>query len=136
MPDNDGGPPPKHFGDYPNGSYWTAEGPTGSAEDDALDFTVEGNSIKFMWDYGVVVPLWDGNGLVPQEPKWLHNALGLSDALIRDLRDWGTDMDHLDTNPPLRTENAYLDLDQRARVLVDRLRAEVGSRFRVLYKPW
>src|SRR5690606_28490687 len=88
MPDNDGGPPPKHFGDCPNGSYWTAEGPTGSAEDDALDFTVEGNSIKFMWDYGVVVPLWDGNGLVPQEPKWLHNALGLSDALIRDLRDW------------------------------------------------
>lgn len=136
MPDNDGGPPPKHFGDYPNGSYWTAEGPTGSAEDDALDFTVEVDSIKFMWDYGVVVPLWDGNGLVPQEPKWLRNALGLSDALIRDLRDWGTDMDHLDTNPPLRTENAYLELDQRGRVLVDRLRAEVGSRFRVLYKPW
>lgn len=129
--------PPKHFGDYPNGVYWSAEPPPGHVDDDKADVTVTGDVIKFMWDYGVVVPLWtDWDGLLPEEPEWLRTALGLSDPLIDDLGKWGTAMDHLDANPPLRTKEAYRDLDQQARELVVRLQREVGSRFTITYKPW
>lgn len=104
-------------------------------EDD--DFTVAGDVIKFMWDYGVVVPLWtDGDGLVPEEPEWLRRALGLSDSLIEELGEWGNAMEHLDANPSLRTDQAYRELDQRAQGLVARLQQELESRFTVTYKPW
>jgi hypothetical protein len=90
-----------------------------------------------MWDYGVSVPLWtDGDGLLPEGPDWLRRALGLSDSLIDDLSEWGNAMEHLDASPPLRTEHAYRDLDQRARDLVARLQQELGSRFTVKYEPW
>lgn len=104
--------------------------------DDALDFTVEGDVIKFMWDYGVVVPLWDGNGLVPEGPEWSRTALGLSDTLINDLTDWGNAMNHLDANPLLNTEQALADLQRQAKELVDRLQQELDPRFTVEYKPW
>lgn len=138
MSDVDRDPPPKYFGDYPDGAYWSAErrGPTDESEVDVEDFTIEGRVIRFMWDYGVRVPLWDGGGLLPEEPEWLRSALGLSDALSRDLREWGNDMETLDANPPLRTEQAYRDLDLRARGLVERLQHEVGSRFTIEYKSW
>ena len=101
------------------------------------DFTVTGDRIRFMWDYGVVVPLWtEGDGLVPEEPEWLRAALGLSDPLIDDLRAWGTAMGHLDADSSLRTEQAYGDLDRQARALVVRVQQEVGPRFVVTYKPW
>ena len=129
--------PPKHFGDYPHGTYWSAEPPADYVDDDVLDLVVTSDVIKFMWDYGVVVPLWtDGDGLLPEEPDWLRTALGLSDVLISDLSEWGTAMDHLDANPPLRTEQAYRDLDRQARELVGRIREEVGSRFTIVYQPW
>jgi hypothetical protein len=130
-------PLPRYFGDYPNGAYISAYPPPGYVEPDEPDYTVHGDTIKFMWDYGVVVPLWtDWDGLVPEEPEWLKEALGLSDSLIEDLSAWGNAMDHLDANPPLRTEQAYRELDGRARDLVARLQQEVGSRFTVTYKPW
>ncbi|MCY7396345.1 MAG: hypothetical protein LH468_09390 [Nocardioides sp.] len=129
-------PPPTYLGVYPHALYWSAERPAGVAEDAALESTVGGDVIRFMWDYGVVVPLWDGNGPVPEEPEWLRSALGLSDVLIDDLRRWGTATQHLDANPPLRTEQAYRDLDQRARRLVARFRQDLGSRFTVTYRPW
>ncbi|MEX0427777.1 hypothetical protein AB3X52_09115 [Nocardioides sp. DS6] len=101
------------------------------------DFSVAGNVITFMWDYGAVVPLWcDGIGLLPEEPEWLRTALGLSNLLILDLSEWGNAMGHLDANPPLQTEEAHRDLDHRARALVNRLQQELGSRFTVRYKPW
>ncbi|MFC7500488.1 hypothetical protein ACFQRR_00430 [Nocardioides sp. GCM10030258] len=104
--------------------------------DDALEFTVAGDVIKFMWDYGVVVPLWDATGLVPEEPAWLREVLGLSDTLINDLTDWGNAMNHVDAKPPLTTEQALADLSRRAKELVDRLQRELGPRFTVRYKPW
>ena len=130
--------PPKHLGDYPHGVYWSAyPSPGYVAEPEEPDYTVDGRIIKFMWDYGVSVPLWtDGDGLLPDEPEWLRRALGLSDSLIDDLSEWGNAMDNLDANPPLRTEQAYRDLDQRARSLVARLQEELGSRFTVRYEPW
>ncbi|MFC7497446.1 MULTISPECIES: hypothetical protein [unclassified Nocardioides] len=108
----------------------------GFDDEELLDITVSGDVIRFMWDYTVAVPLWDREGLLPEEPTWLRQVLGLSEPLIRDLSSWGRAMNHLDENPSLRTEEAYRDLDQRARTLVDRLRREVGSRYVVKYKPW
>ena len=74
--------------------------------------------------------------MLPEEPDWLRTALGVSDPLIHDLGAWGNDMETLDANPPLRTEQAYRDLDLGARELVERLRQELGSRFTIEYKPW
>lgn len=130
-------PPPEHFGDYRHGAYWSAYSQPGHAEPDEPDYTVDGDTIRFMWDYGVSVPLWtNGDGLLPEDPEWLRRALGLSDSLIDDLSEWGKAMSDLDANPPLRTEQAYRDLDQRGRDLVARLQHELGSRFTVKYKPW
>ena len=89
-----------------------------------------------MWDYGVRIPLWDTEGLLPDESEWLREALGLSDSLIDDLTRWGRDMDGLDAAPNRRTTDAYEALDARARDLVQRLQPEFGSRFSVKYKPW
>lgn len=124
-----------HLGDFPHGAYWSAERrePT---EDDVDDYTVSGDVIRFMWDYTVVVPLWSEDGLLPEKPEWLRVALGLSDPLIHDLSEWGRAMNTLDGDPRLRTEQAYRDLDVRARELVERLQQEVGARFTVKYKPW
>lgn len=131
----DQSPPLRYFGD-PYGAHWSVDPPAGFVNDDALDFTVEGDVIKFMWDHGVVIPLWDGNGLVPEEPEWSRKALGLSVALIQDLASWGNAMEFLDAKPPLRTEQAVRDLGQRAKELVQRLQQELAPRFSVKYKPW
>lgn len=130
---SDAEPPPDHSGDLPDGARPSAEPPARGA-DDELDFTVTGDVIRFMWDYGVEVPLWDGDGLVAEEPEWLRRALGLSDPLIEDLSAWGRAMNDLDG--PGGTEQAYRDLDRQARELVPRLQQEVGSRFTIRYKPW
>lgn len=103
---------------------------------DPLDLTVAGDVILLTWDYGVRVPLWDGDGLVPEEPAWLRGALGLSDALTRDLGARGDAMCVLDLDPPRRSSEAYADLDRRARELVARLREELPPRFTVEYRPW
>ena len=52
------------------------------ADDDA---SVVGDTLTFSWDFGVTVPLWDAEGLLSDEPHWLHRALGLSPGLIDDL---------------------------------------------------
>ena len=134
--DADRDPPPKYFGDYPDGPYWSAEGRKSAGDGRDEDFTICGEVIRFFWDYGVRVPLWDDSGLLSEDPVWLRAALGLSDLLVRDLASWGDDMEALDANPPLRTDQAYRELDERARTLVDRLRQEVGTRFTISYEPW
>ena len=88
-----------------------------------------------MWDYGVVVPLWDAGGLLPEEPEWLRAALGLSDALIGDLTRWGHDMNVLD-GAARSSRSQYEALDVRARELAARLQRELGSGFSVQYRPW
>lgn len=133
-------PPSPTFGD-PDGWHWSAHPPEGWVAPAEPDYTVDGDAIRFMWDYGVVVPLWLSGGLVPgglvpDDPKWLRRALGLSSELVRDLTAWGNAMDHLDAHPRLRTDEAYAELDRQARLLVERLQAEVGERFTVTYQPW
>jgi hypothetical protein len=77
-----------HLGDFPLGAHWSAEARPGGQEDEPADYSVSGSVIRMMWDYGVRVPLWDAEGLLPEEPDWLRKALGLSDPLIEDLTRW------------------------------------------------
>ena len=116
---------------------WSAFPPPGYVEPEEPDYTVEGDTVRFMWDYGVVVPLWvSGSGLVPDDKEWLRRALGLRYPLVSDLRAWGEAMEELDANPGMRTEEAYAELDRRARLLVERVREALGPAFTVTYVPW
>lgn len=126
-------PPPRTFGD-PSGPHWSAEVPAGP-DGEEHDLAVEGDVIRFAWEYGVLMPLWDGNGLLPEEPEWSRRALGLSDALITGLADWGRAMDRLDADGLLGT-GAQADLERRAEELLARLRQELHPRFTVEYTPW
>lgn len=123
--------PPPYLGDYPHGAYWSAIPPEGSVDDDAEaeDFTVEGTRLRIMWDEGAG-PLWGDGGLLPDDPDWLRQALGLSHSLIADLRAWVRDMD-----AARERGQSQAPLDQRALQLAERLQAEVGSRFRVTFHP-
>jgi hypothetical protein len=118
--------PPPYLGD-PHGLHWAAYRQDGSVEDnaEAEDFTVEGTRLRIMWDEGAG-PLWGDGGLLPDDPAWLRQALGLSDSLIPDLRDWVHDMDtaHAHGQSPA-------SLNVRAQQLTERLQTEVGSQFRV-----
>ena len=78
-----------------------------------------------MWDEGAG-PLWGDEGLLPHDPEWLRQALGLSDSLIADLLAWGRDMDAARERGQLEAP-----LNHRALQLTQRLQAEVGARFRV-----
>ena len=122
--------PPPYLGDYPSGVYWSAFRPEGSADDDdeADDFTVEGNKLRLMWDEGAG-PLWGEEGLLPDDPDWLRQALGLSDSLIADLLAWVSAMDaaHERRQPQSR-------LNEQAVQLAERLQTEVGPRFRVTFR--
>ena len=125
-----------YIGD-PDGPHWSAFPPEGwTPGEEEPDHTVHGDELRFFWDYGVRVPLWDSHGLMSDDPAWLREALGLSDALVADLAAWGSAMEHLDAHPELRTETAYDDLDRQARGLVERLRVELDTRFTVNYDPW
>jgi hypothetical protein len=133
---NDDAPPPLHFGDYSHGAYWSAERPQDAEADEPADYSVSGPVIRMTWDYGVRVPLWDAEGLLPEDPQWLRKVLNLSEGLIHDLSEWGLDMNELDAAPRLRTGSAYEALDLRARHLAQRLQVEIGSRYSIEYEPW
>lgn len=131
-------PPPPYFGDYPDGSYWSAV-PSGEERDVEEDYTVEGTDLRLMWDEGGG-PLWGIEGLLPDDPTWLRRALGLSEGLIADLIAWRDDMN--DFNWALqgrsRSHEDWLAeqkiMDQRAGGLVERLQAELENRFEVRYR--
>lgn len=131
------GQPQTHVGDYPAWRHLLNR--RGSTEDEEIDHEV-GFVIRFMWDYGVTVPLWDAAGLLPEEPERLRAVLGLSGPLIHELSRWGNEMNHLDAagNRLSREglEPAYGELDSRARDLVSRLQDELGDRYTVRYVPW
>lgn len=112
---------------------WTGGAP-GSSERETQQ--VEGTELRFMWDYGVTVPLWDASGLLPDDREWLSAALGLNGSLVDELQAWGEAMEHLDANPRLGTPKAYRDLDRQAKKLVARLQDELAGRFTVTYVSW
>lgn len=122
--------------DAAQGLFWSPT-PPGAAQGDApLAHGVVGDVIRVMWDYGVRVGLWDAEGQLPEEPTWLRDVLGLSDALVADLVQWGADMEDVDAVPEGRTTRAYDVLNARGRELAVRLQEELGERYRVTYKPW
>lgn len=123
--------PRPYLGDYPNGAYWSAFRRDGSVDDhaEAEDFSVEGTTLRIMWDEGAG-PLWGDEGLLPDDPEWLRQALGLSDALIADLLAWVREMDVARDRGQSRTP-----LSRHALQLTERLQTEVGSRFRVRFHP-
>ena len=123
--------PPPYFRDYPHGAYWSALHRDRSVEDDdeAGDFTVEGTKLRIMWGEGAG-PLWGDEGLLPDDPEWLRQALGLSDSLIAELLAWVRDMD-----AARERGQAQAPLDHQRLQLAERLQTEVGSRFRVNFHP-
>jgi hypothetical protein len=100
---------------------------------------VAGDEIRFMWDYGVIVPLWDEDGLFPDEREWLRRVLHLSDGLIDELIRWGEAMEARDREPMAESaewHQADEDLRRRGHDLAESLQREVGSRYTVTYQPW
>ena len=54
------------------GHRWVAHPPPGSAElEEGDEERHAGSVIRFMWDHGCVVPLWDVEGPLPEDPEWL-----------------------------------------------------------------
>ena len=100
---------------------------------------IAGDDIRLTWDYGVVVPLWDGRALQPEESEWLRRVLHLSDELMDELTRWGQAMETRDGEPAFESpewRDAGEGLHRRGRDLAEWLQREVGSRYRVTYKPW
>jgi hypothetical protein len=70
------------------GLRWVADPPAGVVEPEDEEQHVAGTVIRFMWDYGCDVPLWDEDGPLLEDPDWLAAELGLSGELVRDLVAW------------------------------------------------
>ena len=100
---------------------------------------IAGDEIQFMWDYGVVLPLWDEQALLPEDREWLHRVLQLSDELIDELARWAQAMEARDMEPDFESQvwrDAGVNLRRRGQDLAESLQREVGSRYKVTYKPW
>src|SRR4051812_25223510 len=92
--------PPRHFGD-PHGAHWTAvrpERPEGEETDVEEDYSYNGSLLKIMWDEGAG-PLWGDVGLLPDEPEWMRDVLGIGAPLVADLLAWTRGMDELNFGP-------------------------------------
>ena len=124
--------PPPSLGNYPHGLYWSAFAPEGeqTIDEDEEDIA-EGSDLRIMWDEGAG-PLWGSGGLLPYDPDWLQRALGLSQSLVADLFTWLGDMTALHRGAAVDDWLERLQqLDERKLELVERLRTEVGNRYRV-----
>ena len=124
-----------YFGDYPHGTYWSAirsdaDRPVVTDEE---RYSYAGTVLRIMWDEGAG-PLWGDGGLLGDDAEWMRRALGLSDPLIKDLLTWMQDMTalHYGTSVSDWSEQSGR-LDSRGDALAERLKAEVGPRFRVWY---
>jgi hypothetical protein len=74
------------------------------------DIHLAGTKIAFFWDYGVTVPLWDEEGVLPDDPEWLERELGLSRGLIEDLGAWAAVQDR--AGPPGGVDTQDLEEDR------------------------
>ncbi len=118
--------PPRHFGDYPHGAYWSADVSQGT--EDKKSYEVSGTTIGFMPEDTVTVPLWDEEGLLPEDPSWLNRALDLSPELVADIAAWGEDWNAPNagryfTRRQHQERKRRLDTDAKA--LVERIRSEL-----------
>ena len=120
--------------------YWVPLSDPLARDDADRHRTVSGRVIRFGWDWSVDIPLWDADGLLPEDPEWLRTELGLSDEVIEALVTWGRDMNSVpdapDEEPTPAAKLRYRELDRRAQGLVEWLRREFGSRYDVESRPW
>ncbi len=129
--------PEPYFGDYPHGAYWSAIRPE-AAKARAVSteeyFSYEGTSLRIMWDEGAG-RLWGDGGLLGGDPEWMRRALALGDALIDDLLlTWMQEMSAVHHGPVVDDwQEQSHRLDSRGEALAERLKAEVGQRYRVWY---
>ena len=87
--------------------------------------------IRFSWVHDALPdPLWEAGSVLPENATWLRQALGVSDALIRELTEWAEARDALEATG-FADAQAVSALDAQADNLVTRLRAEVQPRFTV-----
>ena len=126
--------PPPYFGDYPDGAYWSAK--VSDHDDEEESYEVSGTTIRFMPDDTVTVPLWDDEGLLPEDPDWLHRALGLSAQLAAEIAAWGDEWNAAGAGGKRFSRKEHRERQVRLRAqaesLVDRIRAEVPPDFTVL----
>src|SRR5690606_11438212 len=123
--------------DKGTGLFWSPVPPPGAeGGDPPLPAQVAGDVIRVMWDYGVRIGLWDAEGQLPEDEAWLRDVLGLSTALIADLRRWGAEMDALDVAPERRPDEGYDALNARGRDLAASVQGELGETYRVTFVPW
>ncbi len=107
-----------------DGYRWLANPPPGAPQaEDGDERRVVGSVIRFMWDHGCGVPLWDEDGPLPDDPDWLAAELGVSRTLVGDMAAWVAEEDAR-TIGPAHTHQAA--------ILFARLRAEVPARFTLL----
>lgn len=142
MSGSDEGDFPLRLGDGSGGPYWSAEPLPWTAADERAERArpVHGRLLRFMWDYGVRMPLWDDEGLLPEDDDWLRESLGVDRDLIRALRRWSLEMIEIDAAEPSddseeRTRR-YEQMDAAARDLVERLRDQVDGALTVAYERW
>jgi hypothetical protein len=117
-----------YFGDFPHGAYWSAEVPKGTQDEDSYE--VSGTTIRFMPDDTVAVPLWDDEGLLPEDPLWLNTVLGLSLELVADIAAWSEDWNAQGAGVQRFTSKQHQErkrrLDAEARALVGPIRSQLG----------
>ncbi len=121
-------PPSPHFGD-PSGPHWSAFPPPGREDVDDEPLEIDGVLRFRMPEDEVDFPLWDDQGLLPEEPEILHEQLGLSLGLVADLMDWGRAWNAADRGEAGDRDRA--ELMSQAALLVDRLCSELGDGQRV-----
>lgn len=97
------------------------------------------------WEYMCVCPLWADGVEDTDDPAYLEGVLGLSRRLIGDIYAWsgraealldgdGTTFVH--DLPMPEWDRQMDDLDERAEVLVERLREELPPGITVSYHSW
>jgi hypothetical protein len=82
-------------------------------------------------DYGIPWPLWDKNG-----PIYNPQDLGISEALLDDIRVWFEEWSEVRTGEPLTEAEAEADelrFVREGHDLARRLSAELGDGYRVTY---
>ena len=101
---------------------WVADRLPGAPEAEDEERQV-GPVIRFMWDHGCVVPLWDTDGPLAEDPDWLAAEVGVSRRLFDDMSAWTADQKDGNLGPEHTME---------AERLFARLRAEVPPRFKLV----
>lgn len=87
-----------------------------------------GSVIRFAWFVPTgQVQLWDAGRVTPKDERWLRLVIGLSDALIQELKAWTEARDALDSGRRKLDETSAVTA--RADDLVARLNDYLHPRF-------